>query len=98
MGMGEEMMLEALIDHDLWRDDQIDNIEAGIWTASDGEELEICKMKTPHIRNCVRMLEKGIENEVYEGDMREITELYLELFDEELDRRFPPQDPAFANG
>lgn len=98
MGMGEEMLIEQLIDSELWLKEQLENIEAGIWTTSDGEEIQIRDMRQRHIQSCLRMIKKGVEEEIYDGEMECVALAYLDLFEIEMARRFPPQYPAFADG
>lgn len=50
----------------------------GIWVDKEGNKLEISKMSTPHIKNCINFINKN--------DLEERM-CYLEVFKEELNRR-----------
>lgn len=95
MGMGLEMMMEELIDALIWEDYMCDNVEDGIWVTKDGEEIYITDMTSEHIRNCMKMLERNLEK-YPSDDMEKIARCYLDQFQEELARRYPPVDPAFT--
>ena len=100
MGMGMEMMVEQMIEHDLWVDDQFRNIKNEMWETQDGEKLKISAMTTNHIHNCIRMLERKLERDTpySSSDVDQLAECYLSLFKKELSKRYPPMDPAFADG
>ena len=46
------------------------------WTTREGKQVRICDMTTQHIKNCLRMLERGIldqdKKEKYESLLQEL--------------------------
>lgn len=97
MGMGAEMLMEAMIDAEIegwFRRQQyledLDLVERGIWRMKDGGLIQIAKMSSQHLRNTIAMIER--KESLIEDD-------YLDLFLEakekmkaELSRRYPPVD------
>lgn len=55
------------------------NLERGIWVQRDGTPIAIKKMQDSHIRNCIRMLEKGEPNDLKDA--------YIKAFEKELKKR-----------
>ena len=92
VGMGHEMMMENLIEGLVYEEITREHIECGIWTTADGEEIFIKDMGSQHIRNCIKMLERNLEK--YPDDMEHIAYCYIDLFNAELSKRYPPVDPA----
>lgn len=97
MGMGAEMLMEAMIDaeieaqlrHQRYLDD-LSLMEQGIWRMKDGGLIQIKKMSSQHLRNTIAMIER---NEAL------IEDYYLDLLlgakekmKAELSRRYPPVD------
>lgn len=46
------------------------------WTTREGKQIRICGMTTQHIKNCLRMIERGVWNndkkEKYESLLQEL--------------------------
>lgn len=55
------------------------NAEKGIWVQRDGTHIPIKKMQDSHIKNCIRMLERGEPNA--------LKEVYIKQFEKELKKR-----------
>ena len=97
MGMGTEMLMEAMIDAEIewwFRSQQyqedLDLVERGIWRMKDGGLIQMEKMSSQHLRNTIAMIER--KESLMEDD-------YLDLFLEakekmkaELSKRYPPVD------
>lgn len=92
MSYGEELLTELEISHCLYEIElekiYIKNmafIESGLWTTSDNKVLHIKKMGTPHIRNCIALLERNLPH--YVPMKQEFALAYIEKFKNELKRR-----------
>lgn len=65
MGMGEEMLEDMMLAHDL-EDMYIDDmIERKIWTTKDGSQIKIKKMSIPHLQNTIKYLERDSTPDTY---------------------------------
>ena len=97
MGMGTEMLMEAMIEDEIeWEFryrlylENLDLVKNGIWRMKDGGLIQISKMSSQHLRNTIAMLERNEER---------IEEDYLDLvleakgkMKDELSRRYHPVD------
>lgn len=100
MGIGEELMLDAFIDHIFWLEEVWSDIDEGVWTTKDGTQIHVSKMSASHIQNCIKMIERTIEEsgDNWSDNEEQVGYAYIDLFRSELVRRYPPVDPAFVNG
>lgn len=97
MGMGAEMLMEAMIDAEVegWLRyqqylDDLALMEKGIWRMRDGGLIKIEKMSSQHLRNTIAMIERNLPR---------IEDCYLDLLlmaeqkmKTELSKRYPPVD------
>lgn len=70
--------LDAIEKYEQWEYEAKQNLEKGLWETKDGELLEIKKMTSSHIKNCIRMLERGESN---------LKDAYIKAFEKELKDR-----------
>lgn len=71
--------LEAIEKYEQWEYEAKQNLEKGLWKTKDGELLEIKKMTSSHIRNCIKMLGDYCDLPLQKG--------YIKAFEKELKRR-----------
>lgn len=97
MSYGEELMVEMLIQEEIWRQDYENHInqlwgavKAKVWVTADNTSISIPRMGDRHIRNCIAMLERKLPD--YEDELADIARSYISLFNSELQIRYPPQD------
>ncbi|MBQ9346669.1 MAG: hypothetical protein IJT94_04915 [Oscillibacter sp.] len=112
MSMGAEMLVEALIQAELERQEfeqeyvrAIAMIDAGIWVTREGRSIKVKEMDSCHIKNAKAMAERQrdhLEEELFscdEDEMRdEILCRVISMFQKELESRYPPMDPALIYG
>ena len=79
MSYGVDLAIEMAIDHEIYEEINIRNMERRVWTMRDGKEIPLSDMTTKHIQNCIRMLERGTPDD--------IAEMWVRTFTEELNRR-----------
>lgn len=99
MSYGEELMTEMLIAEALGEQDRKDQvcrfygaIGAKVWITSDGSSISIHKMDSRHIRNCISMLKGNMP--LYDEPFDRIALKYIELFEAEIQTRYPPKDAS----
>ena len=105
MSMGREMLTELIIESEI-REMEIEKeyirikvfYEEGYWLTKDGMTIRISSMKSSHIRNSIKMIEHNIENEIYSDVEADLASIALRKLKQELKKRYPPVDPAFAWG
>lgn len=94
MSIGEEMFEQLFIEAIVFQDETEERIKKKIWVTEDGKEIPIKDMDSLHIQNCIKMLERKKDN--HTAALKDFAEQYIGLFKTELNKRFPPIDPAFA--
>ena len=99
MSYGEELMTEMLIAEALEEQDRKDQvcrfygaIGAKVWITSDGSSISSHKMDSRHIRNCISMLKGNMP--LYDEPFDRIALKYIELFEAEIQTRYPPKDAS----
>ena len=97
MGMGAEMLMEAMIDAEIeewFRRQQyledLDLVERGIWRMKDGGLIQIEKMSSQHLRNTIAMFER--KESLIEDDYLDLLLEAKENMKAELAKRYPPVD------
>lgn len=86
--MGEEFRIERLIAA-LDLEGTLERcVMDGSWLTNDGRIIPIDQMSSLHIRNALNMLRRG------EGYKTALSDLFIARFEAELDKRYPPMDPA----
>jgi hypothetical protein len=95
MSQLEEDGINCLIEYGLYLQNLSDNLDAGIWKTKDGQLIPIGDMESQHIRNCVGLIER--EYAEYDMATQDILQEYLNAFRDELSKRYPLIDPAFAD-
>ena len=103
MSYGEELWEEMLISEALDQERITEEylklyglVDIGIWVKRDGTSVFIEDMDSRHIQNSIAMMERN--EPLYNELTLDITRRYREVMKKELEKRFPPVDPAFAWG
>ena len=103
MSYGEELMVNMLIEAELLQAELEEEYrklsslaDLGIWVKQDGTQMRIEDMDSRHIMNSIAMMKRNAP--FYSKRTLEITARYRAVMEKELQKRFPPEDPAFAWG
>lgn len=101
MSYGEELMEEMLINYllrDFFQYEKYSELrilaEQGIWVTKEGKSIPIQKMSSGHLRNSIALMKRNMDD--YDKYATEIAEQYIKKMQAELNRRYPPVDPAFV--
>lgn len=93
-------MLDAEIEEEQEKELRYDQAMAlvamGLWVQRDGKTIPIKKMTGSHIRNSIAMINRNFQE--YDDLTAEVAEAWRKALNDELNRRYPPVDPAFAWG
>lgn len=73
--------LDAIEKYEQWEYEAKQNLEKGLWKAKGGELLEIKKMTSSHIKNCIKMLSDDDYCNL------PLKKGYIKAFEKELKRR-----------
>ena len=97
MSYGEELMMEMLIQSEIYErereetiNDLWDALKRKLWISDDKKYLKISKMSDRHIINFKAMLERKRFHD--DDQLGDVARSYIELFDCELKKRHPPRD------
>ena len=97
MGMGAEMLMDAMIEAEVegWLRCQqyledLDSVKRGIWRMKNGVLIEIAKMSSQHLRNTIAMLER--KESLIEDDYLDLLLAAKGKMKAELSKRYPPVD------
>lgn len=85
--------LEKELENELLYINALALIDAGMWLPKEGLPIPIAKMSGSHIRNSIAMLDRNFPN--YDDLTAEIAAAWRAALKKELEKRYPPIDPAF---
>ena len=80
LSYGEEAQIASWVEEQVYYDNITSQIDKGIWTQKNGEQINITEMTTSHIQNCINMLNRKLEKNAY----NEFEELWVHRFKKEL--------------